>query len=158
MRAARAAGELGDGWITVGDGVHSEDSREAFRAAARSTGEAPNQLRVIVQSFVVVGSTTEAEEAARLWRFSPLGFGQLLDGPDPRDIQRRAEQQVKLEDVYARWTVGEDPDVHVRAIEWLAEAGATDVFIHSGQPDQQRVIDFYAREVLPRVRKFWQAA
>lgn len=157
-RAARAAGELGDGWITVGDGVHSDDSQKAFRQGAQSAGKDPAELRIVVESFVVVGGTTEAEEAARLWRFSPLGFAELLDVPDPREIQRRAEQQVKLEDVYAAWTVGEHPDVHARAIERLADAGATDVFIHSGQPDQLRVIAFYAHEVLPRIRSLRQAA
>jgi hypothetical protein len=34
----------------------------------------------------------------------------------------------------------------------------TDVFIHSGQHDQQRVIDFYGREVLPLVRTLSRAA
>jgi F420-dependent hydroxymycolic acid dehydrogenase len=157
-RAARAAGELGDGWSTVGDGVHAEDSRKAFRKGAESAGKNPDQLRVLVESFVVVGSTSEAEEAARLWRFSPLGFAQLLDDPDPRHIQHRAEQQVKLQDVYARWTVGEDPNAHVRTIEKLAAAGTTDVFIHTGQSDQPHVIDFYGREVLPRIRELRRAA
>ena len=91
-RAARAAGELGDGWITVGDGVHAENSRKAFREGAEAAGKNPDQLRIMVELFVVVGSTREAEEAARLWRFSPLGLAQLLDNPDPRDIQHRAER------------------------------------------------------------------
>jgi hypothetical protein len=37
-------------------------------------------------------------------------------------------------------------------IRELAELGATDVFVHSGQSDQQRVIDFYGRQVLPKLR------
>jgi hypothetical protein len=115
-------------------------------------------LRILVESYVIVGGTAEAEEAARLWRFTPLGFAQLLDNPDPRDIQRRAEEQAKLEDVYRNWVIGEDAEVHIRGIQKHADAGATDVFIHSGQADQRRVIDFYAREVLPRVRQIRQAA
>jgi dTDP-glucose pyrophosphorylase len=54
--------------------------------------------------------------------------------------------------------VSEDPGVHVVAIQKLTEMGATDVFIHSGQHDQQRVIEFYGREVLPRLRALSCAA
>jgi len=46
-----------------------------------------------------------------------------------------------------------DPGVHVKAIEDLLRGGATEVHIHSGQPDQRRVIGFYQKEVLPRLRK-----
>jgi hypothetical protein len=40
----------------------------------------------------------------------------------------------------------------VQAIEKLLASGVTHVFVHSPQEDQKRVIDFYAREVLPRLR------
>jgi hypothetical protein len=35
----------------------------------------------------------------------------------------------------------------------LASLGATDVFVHSGQADQRRVIDFYSQQVLPMLRE-----
>jgi hypothetical protein len=31
--------------------------------------------------------------------------------------------------------------------------GAWQVYVHSGQPNQQRVIDFYSRSVLPRWKR-----
>jgi hypothetical protein len=40
----------------------------------------------------------------------------------------------------------------VQAIKKLFDSGVTIVNIHSGQQDQQKVIEFYGREVLPRVR------
>lgn len=48
--------------------------------------------------------------------------------------------------------MSDDPTVHVRAIEKLFDAGVAQVFVHSGQRDQRRVLAFYGREVLPRVR------
>ena len=39
------------------------------------------------------------------------------------------------------------------ALEKAFDGGATEVHIHSGQPDQRRVIEFYGKEVLPRFRK-----
>jgi TAT-translocated FGD2 family F420-dependent dehydrogenase len=156
--AARIAGEIGDGWITDPGSVTNLESRNAFRDGARSAGKNPDQMRVLVESYVVVGGTAEAEEAARVWRFAPLGFKELLDEPDPRTIQRHAEEKVSLEDAYRNWTVADDPRAHIENIRKLLEFGATDVFIHSGQSDQQRVIDFYSRNVLPEFSSHARAA
>jgi F420-dependent hydroxymycolic acid dehydrogenase len=41
----------------------------------------------------------------------------------------------------------------VQTIRKLFDSGVTIVNIHSGQPDQHKVIEFYGKEVLPRVRK-----
>jgi len=55
--------------------------------------------------------------------------------------------------VHTRWTVSEDPEVHAQAIEEYFKAGVTDVMIHSGQDDQERVIEFFGKQVLPLVRR-----
>jgi alkanesulfonate monooxygenase SsuD/methylene tetrahydromethanopterin reductase-like flavin-dependent oxidoreductase (luciferase family) len=115
-------------------------------------------MRVLVESYVVVGGAAEAEEAARLWRFIPIGFTELLDIPDPREIQRLAEERATLDEVHRNSVVSEDPQVHIDAIQKQLQAGATDIFIHSGQSDQHRVIDFYARQVLPRLSGLTRAA
>jgi TAT-translocated FGD2 family F420-dependent dehydrogenase len=120
-RTARAAGEVGDGWINLGEGLGRPEIREAFREGARSAGKHPDRLPVLVESFVIVGGTPEAEEAARLWRFMQLGPANLLDKPDPREIQRLAEERVALEDVYRDWVVSEDPQVHIEAIHKLVD-------------------------------------
>ncbi len=156
-RAARTAGEFGDGWITDAVSVGRPEIRDAFREGARLAGKDPAQLRLLVDSYVVCGGTAEAEIAARLWRFVPIGFEDLLDQPDPREIQRIAEERLRLEDVYRNWVVSEDPRVHVNAIQKQLEAGATDIFIHIGQSDQEQVIDFYGRDVLPRLRALTRA-
>ena len=54
--------------------------------------------------------------------------------------------------VFGDWTVSVNPDAHVQAIEKLFDSGVTIVNIHSGQADQQKVIEFYGREVLPRIK------
>jgi alkanesulfonate monooxygenase SsuD/methylene tetrahydromethanopterin reductase-like flavin-dependent oxidoreductase (luciferase family) len=81
----------------------------------------------------------------RYRRFVPIGLKELLDEPDPRVIQRVAEERLPLQGVYRGWLVSDDPRDHVAGIQKQFEAGVTDVFIHSGQADQERVIDFYAR-------------
>ena len=152
-RTARLAGELGDGWITDAASLSEPDLKDAFGHGARAASKDAARLRVLIESFVVVGSQAEAREAATFWRFVPIGLKELLDEPDPRAIQRAAEQRLPLEEVYGRWIVGTDPEHHVRGIQKLLDEGATDVFIHSGQADQRRVMDFYARHVVPHVRR-----
>jgi F420-dependent hydroxymycolic acid dehydrogenase len=71
---------------------------------------------------------------------------------DPEEIEREANSEIPLEQVYGDWPVGTDANVHLKTVNELFESGATIVNIHSGQPDLQPVIEFYGREVLPKVR------
>lgn len=151
-RSARSAGALGDGWITDAASLANPRVRSSFDEGAREVGKDPASLRILVETYVVVGGLPEAEQAAAMWRFVPIGLKDLLDEPDPRVIQRLAEQHLSLKDVYRNWIVGDDPQTHVAGIRQLLDAGVTDIFVHSGQSDQQRVIDFYARDVLPQLR------
>jgi hypothetical protein len=82
----------------------------------------------------------------------PGGFTKYFHNPDPRAIEADAERTIPLEKVYADWPASDDPDVHVRAIRKLAARGVAQVFVHSGQKDQRRVIDFYGTQVLPKLR------
>jgi hypothetical protein len=58
-----------------------------------------------------------------------------------------------IEKVLASWAVGTDPAVHVAKLRELFDSGATIVNVHSGQPEQRRVIEFFARNVLPKFRQ-----
>jgi F420-dependent hydroxymycolic acid dehydrogenase len=78
-----------------------------------------------------------------------LGYQNI---PDPAEIERRAAAELPLPKVYGDWTVSSDPDAHVQAIKKLFDSGVSIVNVHSGQRDQQKVIDFYGKEVLPRIR------
>jgi F420-dependent hydroxymycolic acid dehydrogenase len=149
---ARTAGELGDGWITDVHSFKDDEIRKAYFEGVRMASKDPAHMRILIEQFMVVGGEAEAEEAARMWRFIPIGFTDFIDEPDPRKIQHGAEQKLSTRDVYSQWIVSDNPKPHADAIAELAQLGATDVFVHSGQADQRRVIDFYAREVLPLVR------
>jgi G6PDH family F420-dependent oxidoreductase len=56
------------------------------------------------------------------------------------------------------WVVSTDPEVHAEAIRGLRDAGVREVYIHAAQPDQRRVIEFYGREVLPRLKGLYTKA
>jgi TAT-translocated FGD2 family F420-dependent dehydrogenase len=150
-KSARVVGEHGDGWITFGDTPLQPPVRAAYEEGARAAGKDPGAMPIILEHYVVVGGRAEAEEAARYWRFMAVPLD-LLTIPDPREIQRKAEESVTLEQVYADWPVSEDPQVHLAALERYFAAGVTDIIVHSGQQDQERVIRFYGEQVLPLLR------
>jgi len=104
---------------------------------------------VLIEQFVIVGDENDAAKAAALRRFLPKGFKTYYNMPDPEAIEQRAGAELPLEKVFADWPVGTDPAIHIAALQKLFDSGATIVNVHSGQPDQQKVIDFYRRSVLP---------
>jgi TAT-translocated FGD2 family F420-dependent dehydrogenase len=149
-KAMKLAGEHGDGLIT--DPQTWMQHKGEWERGARAAGKDPGAMPVLVEAFVVVGDQSEAQTAAKLWNFIPKAFKGYQNIPDPAQIEHRAQMDLPLPKVFGDWTVSTDPGVHVQTIQKLFDSGVTIVNIHSGQPDQQKVIEFYGREVLPRVR------
>lgn len=151
-KSMRLAGEYGDGLITDGQRALTPELRHAFEEGARATGKDPRTMPVMVEHMVIAGGRAEAERWAPLWRFMPRSWERYVSDPNPISIQHRAGVDVPLDEVYAHWSVSPDPGVHIQAIQHLLDGGVTHVLIHSPQPDQRRVIEFYGREVLPYIR------
>jgi F420-dependent hydroxymycolic acid dehydrogenase len=78
--------------------------------------------------------------------------GARAAGKNPAQIERRAQSELPLSKVYGDWTVSRDPTAHIEAINKLFDSGVSIVNVHSGQPDQQKVIEFYGKEVVPRLK------
>lgn len=149
-KAMKLAGEHGDGLIT--DPQTWQQHKGEWERGARSAGKDPSVMPVLVEAFVVVGDQSEAQTAAKLWNFIPKAFKGYQNIPDPAQIEHRAQTELPLPKVFGDWTVSSNPDAHVQTIKKLFDSGVTIVNIHSGQPDQHKVIEFYGREVLPRVK------
>lgn len=153
-KAMRRVGLHAEGLIT--DPKTWKQHRGEFEAGAKEAGKDPSKMPVFLEQMVVVGDKKDAEQAAEFWRFMPKAWKPYFDFRDPGEIQHSAEQTIPLEQVYSEWVVSTDPDDHVKKLQEAFAGGATEVHIHSGQPDQRKVIDFYGREVLPRLRKSGQ--
>jgi F420-dependent hydroxymycolic acid dehydrogenase len=147
------AAQYADAIITDPKSLMDPAIRAQFEAGARAAGRDPAAIPILVEAFVVVGNQADAELAAAYWRFIPKAWTSLVNEPDPVRILHRSEVEIPLEEVYKDWPISTDPNVHVQALQKLFDAGATQVYVHSGQPNQQRVIDFYGRQVLPRLRR-----
>ena len=149
-KAMKLSGTHGDGLIT--DPQTWKQHKSEWESGAKAAGKNPASMPVFIESFVVVGDKADAEYPAKQWNFIPKAFKGYQNIPDPVEIERRAAAELPLPKVYGDWTVSTDPEVHVQSIKKLFDSGVTIVNVHSGQVDQQKVIDFYGREVLPRLK------
>jgi F420-dependent hydroxymycolic acid dehydrogenase len=149
----RLAGLHGDGLVT--DPLTWQRFKSEWKAGAKEAGKNTADMPVLVEQFVVVGDKNDAAKAVALWRFLPKAFKTYYKMPDPAAIERRAGEEQPLDKVFADWPIGTDPAIHIAALQKLFDSGATIVDVHSGQADQNKVIDFYRHSMLP---EFAQAA
>lgn len=153
-KSARLAGQYGDGWITTMTALQDKQIRKAFEEGAREAGKDPTRLEIVLESFAVVGSKEHAKEGAKRWRFlSKAWEPRFLSNPDPVSIQQRARAEIPLAEAIKDWTVGAEPEVHLKALKKMFEAGATTVLVHSPQKDQIGFLDWYGRNVLPAMAR-----
>ncbi len=154
--AMRRCGRYADGLIT--DPKTWKEHKAEFQQGVSEAGKDIRNVPVFIEQYVVVGGKAELNHAADMWRFGPKAWKPYFNIRDPKTIQQRAEAEIPIEKVIEGWPVGTDPNVHVKTLSDLFKGGATGVHIHSGQQDQKKVIDFYGKEVLPRLRKEVAAA
>lgn len=150
-KSMRLAGKYGDGLVT--DPITWKQHKAEWQDGAHAASKNPDAMPVLVEQYVVVGGEADARKAAELWRFGPKAFKSLYNVRDPAEIQRRADAETPLEQVTKEWPISADPGPHIQKIHELQESGVSIVNIHAGQPDQQRVVEFYATRVLPHLRQ-----
>ncbi|PZF83361.1 TIGR03557 family F420-dependent LLM class oxidoreductase [Jiangella anatolica] len=143
--AAELAGRIGDGLIsTIPDA--------GLVAAFHRAGGAGKP----VQGGVKVCYGADADEAAatahRFWPNAglPGELGQVLRTPEH---VMQASSMVTPEQIGDSHACGPDADRHVQAISAYLDAGYGDVFVNQIGPDQDAFFDFYAAEVLPRLKE-----
>jgi len=151
-KAMYRSGRYGDDLITDPKMLMNQQGMNNFRMGAMDAGKDPTAMPILVESYVVVGDEAEARQVAELWRFSPKSWDTYVNVPDPVQIRQRADSEVMIDQVIQNWTISTDPQKHVDAINKFFSMGVTQVYIHSAQPDQQKVIDFYGSQVLPKLR------
>lgn len=150
-KSMRLAGQHGDGLIT--DPITWKQQKTEWENGARDAGKNPADMPVLVEQYVVVGDDAEARQAAELWRFGPKAFKGYYNIPNPARIQQRAKSEVPVEEVIKGWPIGTDPKLHIDQIQELFDSGVTIVNIHAGQRDQRKAVEFYAKHVLPEIRR-----
>jgi G6PDH family F420-dependent oxidoreductase len=139
------AGRLGDGLI----GTDADpELLQGFDAAGGAGKPRYGELSVCWAKSLRDARRTAHE----WWPTSAMESSLSWELPLPSHFEAVA-QLVTEEAVAESVTCGPDPDAHVQAIEKYAKAGYDHVCIHQVGPDQEGFLDFYAREVLPRVTR-----
>jgi coenzyme F420-dependent glucose-6-phosphate dehydrogenase len=145
-RAAKLAGEIGDGFIGT---APEKELLAAFDRGKRGA------RRPRYGQLTVCWGRDEAKArrtAHRMWPTAaiPGEAGQEL--PNPKHFEQLAE--IVTEDMIAeRIVCGPDIDRHVARIQEYVDAGYDHVYVHQVGPDQAGFIDAYAKDVLPRFAK-----
>ena len=103
--------------------------KSEFEAGAKAAGKNPQEMPVLVEQCVVVGSRNDAVATAVR---------------DPQEIQQRAENEIRLDKVYQDWPVSTEGSAHLKVINELFD---------SSQADRKRVVDFSGSEVMPHLKR-----
>jgi G6PDH family F420-dependent oxidoreductase len=142
-RAARLAGEIGDGFIGT--------SPEKELLTAFDQGRKGAKRPRYGQLTVCWGANEKRarRQARELWPTAaiPGEAGQEL--PNPAHFEQLAKI-VTDEMIGEQVVCGPDPDRHAEAIQAYVDAGYDHVYVHQIGPDQEGFIEAYARDVLPR--------
>jgi F420-dependent hydroxymycolic acid dehydrogenase len=138
----RLAGQYGDGLIS--DPLTWQQHKSEWEDGAPAAGKDPADMPVLIEQYVVVGDQAAARQAAELWRFGPNAFKRLYNVSSPIEIQQKADAGTPLDEVMQSWAIGTDPAAHIKKMRELFDNGASIINVHSGQPDQAKVVEFYA--------------
>jgi coenzyme F420-dependent glucose-6-phosphate dehydrogenase len=137
---------------TLGDPERVPKILDAYRASAGAAGREPGEV-ILQAGFSWAADDDAALEGARVWKATQPDEFYTEDWHDPAAMQRHAAATISDEEFMASMPIGSSADVHVETIEKFTELGATIVSLQNmSGADPHGAIDFYGREVLPRVR------
>jgi G6PDH family F420-dependent oxidoreductase len=149
-KSAQMAARLGDGLI--GTSPDKEMLSKFDEAGGRGK---PKMAEVTV--CWAADERSARRTAHAWWPTAAMESSLAWELPLPKHFQDVAT--LVTEDAVAETVVcGPDVDRHVEAITKYAEAGYGHVCVHQVGPDQQGFLQFYQRDVLPRLTKLRAAA
>ncbi|GII82883.1 LLM class F420-dependent oxidoreductase [Sphaerisporangium siamense] len=143
-KAVDLAGRVGDGYILTGP---SAELIEKFHESGGQGKPVQGGLKVCYDEDAGRARKT----VHRLWPNQGITgeASQIL--PLPRHFEQLAEI-VTEEQATAASPCGPDPEEHAEAIRKYVDAGFDEVYVNQIGPNQEAFFEFYAREVLPRLR------
>ena len=153
---ARYAGRVGDGFIcTSGKGMalYQEELVPAIDEGIAKAGRTPESLDRMIEIKLSYDADHDfALEATRFWAPLSLTAEQKHSVHSSEEMERLADQ-LPISQVAKRWIVASKPDDAVEAIRPYVEAGFTNLVIHAPGADQNRFMEQFAADVMPRLRE-----
>ncbi|MCM3845718.1 TIGR03557 family F420-dependent LLM class oxidoreductase [Pseudonocardia sp. DR1-2] len=142
-KAARIAGELGDGLFATEPRTDLIDVYTAAGGTGSRWAEVP----------LAYANTVDAalESAHRLFRFGPTGWKIQAELPNVRNFEA-ATAFVRREDMADAFGAGPDVETHVATAKGFADAGYDRLALISAGPDVEEFFAFYEGELAGRLR------
>lgn len=142
-KAARIAGELGDGLFATEPRTDLIDAYTAAGGTGSRWAEVP---------LAYAGTVDAALESAhRLFRFGPTGWKIQAELPNVRNFEA-ATAFVRREDMADAFGAGPDVETHVATAKGFADAGYDRLALISAGPDVEEFSAFYEGELAGRLR------
>ncbi len=153
--ATRLAGRVADGFITTSgkpDTLYRDTLLPALAEGAGKAGRTLDDLDLLIEMKVSFDHDPEKALAdTGYWAALALTAEQKAGVEDPIEMQRLADA-LPIEQAASRWIVSADPDEHVEKIRHYIDLGFRHLVFHAPGPDQDRFLQLYGAEVLPRLR------
>jgi len=151
--AARLVGRAGDGFICT-SGKSWDLYRELLEnialgaeAAGRDISGMPKMIEIKVSYDTEL---ERAETACYWWGALALTPEEKHSTDDPLEMERLADAHP--EDARRRFIVSTDPDEVVERIAPYVELGFDELVFHGPGEEQERFVELFTRDVLPRLR------
>jgi coenzyme F420-dependent glucose-6-phosphate dehydrogenase len=152
--AAKLAGRVGDGFIVTSgkDPALYEELNAAMEEGALNLGRDSTHIVRMIEIKVSYDHDIEfARRACDYWAPLALSPEQKRDVEDPIELERLADADPGI--AQRRFIVSDDPDEVVEKIRPYVELGFDHLLFHAPGEDQQRFLDQFCREVVPRLRE-----
>ena len=152
---AKYAGQSADGYICT-SGKAPELYRDTLlpnvAAGIQASGRKPQDIEMMIEMKVSFDSDHgRALQDTRHWAALALSPEEKTSVEDPLEMERLADQ-LPAERAATRWIVSSDPDEHVEKIRAYIDMGFRHLVFHAPGTDQERFLNLYADQVLPRLR------
>jgi coenzyme F420-dependent glucose-6-phosphate dehydrogenase len=153
--ATRLAGRIADGFITTsgkGPELYTETLLPAVREGAEKAGRSLDDVDLMIEVKVSFDADPEkARNDTRFWGALALSPDEKTGVEDPIEMQRRADA-LPVERTATRWICSSDPDEHCEKVADYLAMGFKHLVFHAPGPDQDRFLQVYGEEILPRLR------
>ena len=153
---ARFAGRVGDGFIcTSGKGMELYTDKlipaltEGAAAADRDVADIDNMIEI---KMSYDRDPELARENTRFWAPLSLSAEQKHTVDSAAEMERLADE-LPIEQIAKRWIVASDPDEALAQIKPYVDAGLNHLVFHGPGADQERFLDQFSHDLLPRLRE-----
>ena len=154
--AASMAGRLGDGFICT-SGKAPDLYRQLLdkvREGAEKASKEYDSIAKMIEIKVSYDHDREfAEHACEWWAALALSGEEKSGVEDPIEMERLAD--AAKERAGSRFIVSDDPEEIVERIAPYVDLGFEELVFHFPGDDQERALEQFTRDVLPRLRERW---